>query len=174
MFSRSVFTNFQAVTTRSLVEYFFHIKEICFIFNTRKIFNTILEQKEEYMSFLFTGYPNYRKVEDIHIDEKYYNFPIYLYHKNELSCSFNSRLIKEGIKSSGKKISSLQADALMYFEGLLHNDDLRVPIKLQPGEIIICNNYDIIHYRDSFKDSSTQERLLLRGWFNLHNQRDVL
>jgi alpha-ketoglutarate-dependent taurine dioxygenase len=141
--------------------------------NTRQIFNTILEEKPDFLSCLFDSYPNYRKIEDTHIADEYYDFPIYVHHDNEVSCSFNTRLIREGLKKREGCIPPFRLEALQYFENLLYREDLRVGIKLQPGECVICSNYDVIHYRDSFQDSHDRERLLLRVWFNLHRPRNL-
>jgi hypothetical protein len=145
-----------------------------YIVNTRKIFNTICDTYPEYIPYLFDGYPNFKKIEDIHIAEDYYNFPVYINYENELSCSFNSRLIKAALQNNSSiKLSSIQKNALEYFESLLYDKKLVAPIKLQPGEILIMNNYDVIHYRDAFSDLENGERFLLRVWFNLNNPRKL-
>ena len=45
---------------------------------------------------------------------------------------------------------------------------------LEPGEIIFCNNFSVLHARTEFRNSAEKTRLLARLWLNTPGGRPVV
>lgn len=64
------------------------------------------------------------------------------------------------------KFTPLQEEALRTFTALAQSDELRLDLKLQPGDIGFINNITMLHAKTAFKDSTdpAKARHLLRLW----------
>ena len=69
-------------------------------------------------------------------------------------------------------LKSEQVEALDLMEEVC--DELALSFHLAPGEIVVANNYDVLHARAAFQDQATEpvaNRHMLRLWFSLPNGR---
>ena len=75
----------------------------------------------------------------------------------------------------GGTLSSLEREALAYIDERAMEPDLRFEFLLEPGDILMMNNYTVLHARTAFEDWETPEsqRLLLRLWLNLYSVRPL-
>jgi hypothetical protein len=65
-------------------------------------------------------------------------------------------------------------EALTYFASVARREDVRIEFVLEPGEIMICNNFAVLHARTEFENAPGRERLLLRLWLNVPNGRPIV
>ena len=54
-------------------------------------------------------------------------------------------------------------------------DEFALEFEMQPGDILVANNYDLLHGRSSFQDddSPDQARHMLRLWLTIPNGRPL-
>ena len=101
--------------------------------------------------------------------------PVFSYFKNKLSCCLNSKSIATARMKMGGALSELEQAALAYIEQRAMDPDLRLDFMLQPGDILMMNNYSVLHARTAFEDHEEpkRQRLLLRLWLNTHTPRTL-
>jgi alpha-ketoglutarate-dependent taurine dioxygenase len=61
-----------------------------------------------------------------------------------------------------------------YFDELSNRPDLRLEFMLEPGEMMIWNNFTTLHARKAFEDKAERTRHLLRLWLNVPQGRPVV
>ncbi|MGB0551056.1 MAG: TauD/TfdA family dioxygenase [Alphaproteobacteria bacterium] len=99
--------------------------------------------------------------------------PVFSHFAGKLSCCLNSKAIATAQEKIGGTLSSLERDALPYIEEPAMAPNIRFEFMLEPGDILMMNNYTVLHARTPFEDWETPERqrLLLRLWLNLCSGR---
>lgn len=142
------------------------------------VYNEILANHPEYLEPLCRGFHHdvrgegptgeFDEITDIEI-------PVFSFHAGKLSCCLNSKAIATARQKSGGVLSSLEQAALDYIEDRAMQSDLRFDFMLEPGDILMMNNYAILHARTAFEDweAENQRRLLLRLWLNLRHGRPL-
>lgn len=79
------------------------------------------------------------------------------------------RYIRKFVESSvrhGVKISSEIISALNHVDSIINAEGFSHEIAFQPGDMIIFNNHLTLHSRNSFVDSESATRCLLRVWLS--------
>lgn len=102
-----------------------------------------------------------------------YKIPVFCNVDGVVSC----RYTREFIYRAGEKLGGLPpqlAEALAYFNEIADRPEFRVEFTLEPGEMLIINNYTTLHSRTNFQDSPTQKRNLLRLWLDVPGGRAVI
>lgn len=96
-----------------------------------------------------------------------YYVPIFAAKDGLMSCLFsgNCSLIHQQ-NSVKADLTEQEIHALEYMEALLQRPEIRITVPLQIGEAVFLNNYEVLHARDAFEDStdSAKRRHLLRMW----------
>jgi hypothetical protein len=64
-------------------------------------------------------------------------------------------------------------EALDLFNAIAEREDIGLDFMLEPGEMMILNNFVVLHARTRFTDSATRKRYLLRLWLDVPNGRPV-
>lgn len=129
------------------------------------VFNTILEERPEYMETLCRGFFHHRRrqhdpgenpVSDARI-------PVFAFHNGHLHCCYNRNPIdwveKEGIKLTGREI-----EVLDYFDSVVARPAVHLRLRLEKGDMQIFNNFVVLHSRTSFEDDEANRRHLVRLW----------
>ena len=142
------------------------------------VYNEILANYPEYLEPLCRGFQHdvrgegptgeFDEVTELEI-------PVFSYHAEKLSCCLNTKAIATGREKRGGQLSDLERAALDYIEERAMRSDLRFDFMLEPGDVLMMNNYAILHARTGFEDwdATEERRLLLRLWLNLHNGRPL-
>ena len=78
------------------------------------------------------------------------------------------KFVHEGIE-----LSSLEIEALEFFDSVVARPDLQIQMELRRGDIQYINNFAILHSRGSYRDTLEERRHLLRIWLNYSNARRV-
>ncbi|WP_240373957.1 TauD/TfdA family dioxygenase [Bacillus piscicola] len=134
------------------------------------IYNEILENYPEYLGVL------YRPIYFAHLGEELPTLsPIFSYHKDKLSCRYMRQYIELGQEMKDVQLSNIEIEALDLIDSLLHDEDNRLDMILEPGDIQFANNYMVLHSRTHFEDHEDPalKRHLLRLWLKMPNAREL-
>jgi len=101
--------------------------------------------------------------------------PVFSHFAEKLSCCLNTKAIATAREKMGGTLSPLERAALAYIDERAMEPDIRFEFMLEPGDILMMNNYTVLHARTAFEDWETPERqrLLLRLWLNLYAGRPL-
>ena len=151
-----------------------------YLANALAIYNKILEERPEYIEPLCRGFHyNIRgngpigRWQDITRDR----VPVFSYHAGRLSVRFNEKAILTAEQLPDvEPLSDLEKSAVRYVAELANSEVFRLPVMLEPGDILLISNYVVLHTRASFEDHSDPQlrRLLFRAWINIPNGRPLL
>jgi hypothetical protein len=88
-----------------------------------------------------------------------------------LSCRYHG----EFIQRAGRHLGGLPTDldeAIKLFHAIAA--EIQLEFVLEPGEMMLLNNFIALHARTDFKDEGERKRNLLRLWLDLPDGRKVL
>lgn len=131
------------------------------------IHNEIQATRPDLLEPLYEGY--YMVSEEATLSDSPLNdlkIPIFCYVDGRLSCLFNQPFYHRANKIRGDMSPEFK-EAVEYVAELTMRSDLQVRFILEPGEIMLLNNYTNLHARTDFKDSSERKRSLLRLWLTV-------
>ena len=99
--------------------------------------------------------------------------PIYSYHEGHLNVLYKREYIDLAQRFENvPRLSPKQIEALHLMDQVC--DELALEFDLHPGDILIANNYDMLHARSEFSDSHGEEgRHMLRLWMTIPNGRPL-
>lgn len=100
--------------------------------------------------------------------------PLFSCVDGQVSCFFSRQNSSEAVRQTGVELTPEFAEAAAYFEKLAQDPRFRVEFMLDPGEIMLVNNYVLVHARTEFTDSTRYKRDLLRLWLNNGEMRKVI
>lgn len=143
--------------------------------STLAIHNEFLRNRPELLEPLYRGYPT-AIYEARHWKSPVtdYNIPIFSSVAGKVSCLYTPLYVREASEQMGTPVPADLAEAIAYLQELAVRPDLKVEFTLEPGEMMLWNNYVLLHSRSAFEDSATQRRHLLRLWLNAPDCRPVL
>jgi hypothetical protein len=104
----------------------------------------------------------------------YQELPIYAFYDDNLSMLYKRGYIELAQLTKGApKLTAKQIEALDALDAVLEDDRNCFSFMLKPGDLLIANNYNILHARTSFEDWSDpeQSRLMFRVWATLRRNR---
>lgn len=134
------------------------------------VYNEILENYPEYLSIL------YRPVYFANLGEELPTLsPIFSFYKDKLSCRYMRGYIELGNEKRGVQLSRVETEAFDLIDALLHDEENRLDMMMEPGDIQFANNYTVLHSRTNFEDYEELERRrhLLRLWLKMPNTREL-
>lgn len=90
--------------------------------------------------------------------------PVFSEVNGQVSC----RYLRSFIEAAGT-ISPIQREALNTFDELATKSGMAIELKMQPGDLLLLNNYTVLHSRTDFEDHDdpAQTRLLCRLWLSI-------
>jgi hypothetical protein len=94
--------------------------------------------------------------------------PILLDGPGGLSCVYYRPFIERAAEVSGVALSADARAALDAFDRFANDPELQIAYTLEAGEMLILNNYRVLHARDDYADWPQKERrrCLLRLWLD--------
>lgn len=134
------------------------------------IYNEILAHHPEYLGLY------YRMWYFAHLCEDQPSLsPIFSHHQGKLSCRYLRQYIELGHEIRQLPLSRVEIEALDLFDAIMHRDDLRLSMMLEPGDLQFANNYAVLHSRNEFEDHGVHElnRKMLRLWLKMPNARTL-
>lgn len=151
------------------------------IVSTMTIYNRILHEAPHLLETLYRGFQYYIRLTETAEGEGVRGRPgpvrdaMYIYDDGRLSGGLNFQSVRSLPEVTGVPLPSLEREALDKVEEIADRPELSVTFGLQPGDLLLVNNYMVMHKRTRFVDADEPEkkRLLLRFWLNLHNGRTI-
>ena len=134
------------------------------------IHNIILEERPDLLEPLYRGYPYVSN----EIDITPYSIPIFSNVDGVVSCAFFEAFMRNAAKKVGKTLPDDLDEALTYFAKTAKREDVHLNFLLEPGEILMSNNFVVLHARTEFKNSAEKKRLLVRLWLNVYDGRPLV
>ena len=134
------------------------------------IHNIILEECPNLLAPLYRGYPYVSN----EIDITPYSIPVFSNVKGVVSCAFFEGFMRDAARKLGKPLPEDLDEALSYFARTARRDDVAVNFMLEPGEILMSNNFVVLHARTEFKNSAEKQRLLVRLWLDVEDIRPLV
>jgi hypothetical protein len=102
------------------------------------------------------------------------NIPVFSLRDGKVSCFFSRQNMTEASRQTGEPLDPAFAEAADHFQALALDPRFMVEFMLDPGEMMFCNNYVLLHARTEFEDSERHTRDLLRLWVNWEAMRPVV
>jgi alpha-ketoglutarate-dependent taurine dioxygenase len=147
------------------------------------VYNAVLREAPHIMPLLYRGFPIYIREEGKDVMaggepvRRVTNrrFPVFSFYKGRLSGGINFKSVRAVPQITGVPFLPEEQEALDILEAIANREGNRLEFFMQPGDIMIVNNYMVLHKRYRFEDYAEPERkrLLLRFWLNLHNGREL-
>ncbi|HHW37413.1 MAG TPA: TauD/TfdA family dioxygenase [Bacillales bacterium] len=134
------------------------------------VYNRIVEKHPEFLSIF------YRRFYFAHLGEEIPTLsPIFSYYQDKLSCRYLRGYIELGQEMQGAELSKVEKEAFDLLDSILHDEEIRFDMMLEPGDIQFANNYTVLHSRTHFEDFEEPERKrhLLRLWLKMPNARNL-
>ena len=132
------------------------------------IYNEILRKHPEYLGLYYRCWYFSHLCEDLPSLS-----PIFSHHQGKLSCRYLRQYIELGHEVRQLPLSKVEIEALDLFDEIMHREDLRLSMMLEPGDLQFANNYAVLHSRNEFEDHGVHElnRKMLRLWLKMPNAR---
>ena len=132
------------------------------------IYNEILARHPEYLGLYYRCWYFSHLCEDLPSLS-----PIFSHHQGKLSCRYLRQYIELGHEVRNLPLSKVEIEALDLFDEIMHREDMRLSMMLEPGDLQFANNYAVLHSRNEFEDHGVHElnRKMLRLWLKMPNAR---
>ena len=132
------------------------------------IYNEILSNHPEYLGVFYTHF----YYAHLALDKPGVT-SLFSYHDGKLSCRYLRQYIELGHEVMESPLSAVERDALDMFDAIMHREDLKIDMMLEPGDVQFANNYAVLHSRTDFEDhpEESDRRKLLRLWLKMPNAR---
>ena len=141
------------------------------------IHNEILARAPHLLAPLYNGFHYHRLGEEGPHDEPTtpYRTPVFAVRSGRLSCRYQRAGIAGGHKARGVALTDLEIEALDLFDEVARAPGNRIEFTLARGDMMIVNNYAVLHARTGFTQFAEPERkrLLVRLWLDDQGFRDV-
>ena len=134
------------------------------------IYNEILQKHPEYLGLYYRTWYFSHLCEDLPSLS-----PIFSHHQGKLSCRYLRQYIELGHEIRNLPLSQVEIEALDLFDEIMHREDFRLSMMLEPGDLQFANNYAVLHSRNEFEDHGVHElnRKMLRLWVKMPNARTL-
>lgn len=126
---------------------------------------------------LYRGYHYHRLGEEGDGEEPVtpYRMPVFAMRNGQLSCRYQRAGIAAGERALGHALSELDLQALDLFDEVARAPENRLAFSLARGEMVVINNYTVLHARTKFTEfpDAERRRRLVRLWLDQDGFRDV-
>jgi hypothetical protein len=90
-----------------------------------------------------------------------------------VSCNYAGSYMRRAAELRKIPFPAELDEALRYFDATATRPEVRAEFMLEPGDMMLWNNYTHLHSRRAFRSSEQHKRLLLRLWLEVQNGRPV-
>lgn len=126
---------------------------------------------------LYRGYHYHRLGEEGPGEEPVapYRAPVFAIKNRQLSCRYQRSGIAGGHKALGVALTDEDIEAFNLFDEIAKAPENRLSFYLERGDMIVINNYTVMHARTEFKNfpEPERQRRLVRLWLDREGFRDV-
>ncbi len=138
------------------------------------VYNKIKQERPELAEILCSPYFHGRAPFEKDNLSPYYTLPVFTSYQGKFASRYLRRFIEISQEIEGvPKFSALQIEALDYLDKRLEDSDVCLDIPFDKGDIQIVNNFCICHSRNSYVDTPSQQRKLMRLWLAAYQGRDL-
>ncbi len=102
-----------------------------------------------------------------------FKIPVFCCIDGIVSCGISRSFIERAAELRGEPVPPKLVEALDCFDALAVRDDLSIRFMLEPGEMMLWHNFQMLHARDAYQDSPQHTRHLLRLWLRIENDRPI-
>ena len=144
------------------------------IVSSLAIHNAILAERPDLLAPLYEGY--YYAVAEARFSANPvtdFKIPLFCCIDGVVSCGYSRSFIERAADLRGEPLPALLREALDYFDMTAERDDLRIEFLLQPGDMMLWHNFQMLHARAAYQDSPQHSRHLLRLWLNIEHDRPI-
>ena len=131
----------------------------------------------ELLAPLYRGYHYHRLGEEGPDEEPTtpYRVPVFSIVKNQLSCRYQRAGIAAGHRARGVPLDPADIAAFNLFDEVAKAPENRLAFHLERGEMMVVNNYTVMHARSQFDNhpEAERQRRLVRLWLDAPGFRDV-
>lgn len=131
----------------------------------------------ELLEPLYRGYHYHRLGEEGPDEEPTtpYRVPVFSVIRNQLSCRYQRTGIAAGHRERGVPLTDQDIAAFNLFDQIAKAPENRLSFYLERGEMIVINNYTVLHARSEFTNypEPERQRRLIRLWLDAPGFRDV-
>ncbi len=136
------------------------------------VHNAILRERPEYLTPLYRGFRYHRFGEQAPGEEPItsHHVPVLSARDGYVTCRYVAGYIYMAYEELDEELEDFDRDALAYFDDVALREDVMLEFQMQPGQLLVCNNYTTLHARRGFEDTPGPDtgRLLLRLWLSAH------
>jgi hypothetical protein len=126
---------------------------------------------------LYRGYHYHRLGEEGEGEETAtpYRTPVFVNRNGQVSCRYQRAGIAAGMRERGVPLEERDLEALNLFDQIASAPENRLAFFLERGDMIVINNYTVMHARTRFTNfpEPERQRRLVRLWFDAEGFRDV-
>ena len=126
---------------------------------------------------LYRGYHYHRLGEEAADEEPVtpYKVPVFALRQDQLSCRYQRAGIAAGHRALGVPLAHEDIAAFNLFDEIAKAPENRVSFHLERGDMMVINNYTVMHARTRFTNFAEPERQrrLVRLWLDAPGFRDV-
>jgi alpha-ketoglutarate-dependent taurine dioxygenase len=148
-----------------------------FLASALTIHDEIKRRAPHLLEPLYRGYHYHRLGEEGPGEEPVtpYRMPVFTIRNGRLSCRYQRAGIVAGERALGHTLSELDLQALDLFDEIARSPENRLAFSLERGEMVVVNNYTVLHARTKFTEYPEPERRrrLVRLWLDADGFRDV-
>ena len=132
--------------------------------STLAVHNRIVEQRPDLLRALYEGYYFWLPEKRDGVATTDEKLPTFCHIDGKLSCNFAGTYMRKAAELRGETLPADLDEGIDLFAQLVNGAELRAEFMLDPGDIMLWNNYVIAHSRRAFEDSPERKRKLLRLW----------
>jgi alpha-ketoglutarate-dependent taurine dioxygenase len=141
------------------------------------VHDEIREREPRLLERLYRGYHYHRLGEQAPDEEAAtpYRIPVFALRNKQLSCRYQRAGIAAGHRERGVPLTGEDIEALNLFDEVARAPQNRLGFYLERGEMIVINNYTVLHARTEFRNfpEPERQRRLIRLWLDAPGFRDV-
>ncbi|HLY89660.1 MAG TPA: TauD/TfdA family dioxygenase [Acetobacteraceae bacterium] len=144
------------------------------IVSSLAIHNEILATRPDLLEPLYEGY-HYAVAEAQFSSKPVTDFkiPVFCNVDGVVSCNFVRDFMRRAAKLRGETFPKKLAEAIEYMSEVAERDDIGIQFLLEPGEMLLWHNFQMLHAREAYRDSPEHTRHLLRLWLKIDNDRPI-
>jgi hypothetical protein len=141
------------------------------------VHDTIRERAPQLLEPLYRGYHYHRLGEEGPGEEPTtpYRTPVFANRSGQISCRYQRAGIAAGHNGRSVPLDERDIEALNLFDQVAAAPENRLAFFLERGDMIIINNYTVMHARTRFTNfpEPERQRRLVRLWLDAEGFRDV-
>ena len=138
------------------------------------VFNFILEQRPDLAEILQQPFYFDTRGQQLPESLPYQKIPVFIYHQNHLHVLYKREYIEFAQRfAEVPPLTPSQKEALDLMDHVCEEQALE--FEMGPGDVVMANNYDILHARSGFHDEGSEpsKRHMIRLWLSLENGRQL-